>query len=358
MLTRRQVIIEKPFRDRRYRDHRHKVRSAVPRIDAGPPREYPHLVVKLKKLRLERDRQGKICEDNIKLVHRMAIIMRTKRLDNINMAPRGPFEPRSRTSSRKPPVSSSREQDTWDQGESFLEQVTSEVERHIRPPPPGKLIQHRAPAGLCRVPHVGPPPSPRTSARRSHRVPIITLPLISPRSRRSLSPTAVSERSRGTPSPTTVSDRSRRSPSPTTVSERSSAKCRRGRETTRLSPLPGLPRRPSITASLPSPHDDNSSSAADDDGDFEEAAESYQSDDSQETEKQSEKSEDENKKTDGENVSSGEGGESKENSNNKKRGQVREGSGETDSDDRVSSILLSHHPNITIDEPSDDEFYT
>lgn len=63
--------------------------SALPRIDTGPPVEYPHLVVKLKKLRLEKDRQGKICEDNLKLAHRMAIIMRTKRLDNINMAPKG-----------------------------------------------------------------------------------------------------------------------------------------------------------------------------------------------------------------------------------------------------------------------------
>ncbi|XP_037793851.1 uncharacterized protein CFAP97D2-like [Penaeus monodon] len=89
MLTRREVVIEKPFQDRRYNDHRRKVQSALPRIDAGPPREYPHLILKLKKLRLEKDRQGKICEDNIKLVHRMAIIMRTKRLDNINTAPRG-----------------------------------------------------------------------------------------------------------------------------------------------------------------------------------------------------------------------------------------------------------------------------
>ena len=30
----------------------------------------------------------------------------------------------------------------------------------------------------------------------------------------------------------------------------------------------------------------------------------------------------------------------------------------TDSDDHVSSVLLSHHPNITIDEASDDEFYS
>ncbi|KAG7161716.1 tubby-related protein 1-like isoform X2 [Homarus americanus] len=337
MLTRREVVIEKPFRDRRYRDHRRKVRSALPRIDSGPPREYPHLVVKLKKLRLERDRQGKICQDNIKLVHRMAVIMRTKRLDNINMAPRGPFEPRAKTSTRRTTASRSpagEDEEDWDQGGSFLEQVTSEVERHLKPPIPGKLIQHRAPAGLCRVPRVGPPPSPRSPVRRRHRVPTITLPLTSPRSRRS--------------------------PSPTTASERSSARCRRGRETTRLSPLPSLGRRPSIIASLPSPQDDNSSSAADE-GNFEEdVEESENSEYSQESEERSEYSEDKNEKTeedsqktDEENEKCDEDSEGSED----KRGSRREGSGETDSDDRVSSILLSHHPNITIDEPSDDEFY-
>ncbi|XP_045588789.1 uncharacterized protein [Procambarus clarkii] len=333
MLTRREAVIEEPFRARRYRDHRRKVRGALPRIDAGPPREYPHLVLKLKKLRLELDRQGKICQDNIKLVHRMAIIMRTKRLDNINMAPRGPFEPRPRTSTRRSAVTGVPvEEDRWAQGGSFLEQVTSEVERHLKPSPPGKLIQHRAPAGLCRVPRVGPPPSPRTPARRSHLVPTITLPLTSPRSRRS--------------------------PSPTTASERSSARCRRGRETTRLLPMTGTARRPSITASLPSPHDDNSSSAADE-GDFEENEESEHAEDSQEADEQTENTEEENEeaddKTDEENESSSKDDYHNNSESEGKTGSVKE---ETDSDDRVSAILLHHHPNITIDEPSDDEFYT
>ncbi|XP_071514560.1 uncharacterized protein [Panulirus ornatus] len=340
MLTRREVVIEKPFRDRRYKDHRRKVRSALPRIDAGPPPEYPHLMVKLKKLRLERDRQGKICEDNIKLAHRMAIIMRTKRLDNINMAPKGPFERRAKASARRATTSRMpSEEDDWTPGGSFLEQVTSEVERRLKPPPPGKIVQHRAPAGLCRVPRVGPPPQPRspTARRRHHRVPTITLPLTSPRSRRS--------------------------PSPTSASERSSARCRRGRETTRLSPLPSLGRRASITASLPSPHDDNSSSAADED-DFDEKSEKSNSEN---TEEWSDKTLEENEQTDDQRERVNEESEK----NGEHSGVGEEGSrtesespdssepfGETDSDDRVSSILLSHHPNITIDEASDDGFYS
>ncbi|XP_042867569.1 swi5-dependent recombination DNA repair protein 1 homolog [Penaeus japonicus] len=317
MLTRREVVIEKPFRDRRYNDHRRKVQSALPRIDAGPPREYPHLILKLKKLRLEKDRQGKICEDNIKLVHRMAIIMRTKRLDNINTAPRGPFEPRSAKPRRPPPSRSSDEADGgWARGKSFLEQVTAEVNRYFKPPPPGEVVQHRAPAGRCRVPRVGPPPSSRSpTLRRSPRVPIIKLPISSPRDRRSPSPSP---------------------------SSRSSASCRRGRETTRLSPLPRLSRRPSICAALPTPADDNSSSAADED-DFEEETEE------EDKEKSGEESTEEGNEETERSSDDGPGSRSKSESAGE--------SGEADSDHHVSSILLQQHPSITIDEPSDDDFY-
>ena len=41
---------------------------------------------------------------------------------------------------------------------------------------------------------------------------------------------------------------------------------------------------------------------------------------------------------------------------NEKEGETEEEI--TNSDDHVSSVLLSHHPNITIDEASDDEFYS
>ncbi|XP_047502055.1 peptidyl-prolyl cis-trans isomerase CYP95-like [Penaeus chinensis] len=314
MLTRRAVVIEKPFQDRRYNDHRRKVQRALPRIDAGPPREYPHLILKLKKLRLEKDRQGKICEDNIKLVHRMAIIMRTKRLDNINTAPRGPFEPRSARPRRPPPSRSSDEADGgWSPGKSFLEQVTAEVNKYFKPPPPGEVVQHRAPAGRCRVPRIGPPPASRSPAlRRSPRVPIIKLPISSPRNRRSPSPSP---------------------------SSRSSASCRRGRETTRLSPLPRLSRRPSISASLPSPGEDSSSAADEDDLEEDtEGSEDKEKSGGESAEEETERSSDDGQGSRSQSESAGE-------------------SGEADSDHHVSSILLQQHPSITIDEPSDDDFY-
>ncbi|XP_050699549.1 protein ENL-like [Eriocheir sinensis] len=321
MLTRREVVVEKPFRDRRYKDHRRKVRSALPRIDTGPPVEYPHLVVKLKKLRLERDRQGKICDDNIKLVHRMAIIMRTKRLDNINKAPKGPFERRRKPVGGGGVREQRKEEERWEGG-SFLQQVTSEAERHIRPPPPGRMIQHRAPAGMCRVPRVGPPPPAPPLPRRRHLVPTIMLPLSSPRSRQS--------------------------PSPSTGSGRSSSH-RRGRETTRLTPLPSANRRASITPSAASPQDENSSSAGDGTADL---GEEYSSDEVEESEAEEEVDEEEvkekNEVEDEEEVE-----DEAENEDNKEAEEEV-----TDSDDHVSSVLLSHHPNITIDEASDDEFYS
>ncbi|XP_066967075.1 forkhead box protein C1 [Macrobrachium rosenbergii] len=312
MLTRREVIIEKPFRDRRYKDHRRKVRSALPRIDAGPPPEYPHLVLKLKKLRMETDRQGKICQDNLNLVHRMAIIMRTKRLDNINTAPRGPFEPRRLPRRRPPPpprsASDDQEESSWDHSRSFLEHVTAEVDRHLRPLPPGKMIPHRAPAGLCRVPRVGPPPSPS-----------------SPKPRRKM----------GVPSISLTGTRLRGSPSPE-ATERSSGRFRRGREPTRLSPLPRRGRRPSISSPI---FDENSSSAADD-GDTEE--------------------EDDEEKTNGDDSDKEAGAQSDRSvgsAGSRKSGGQEAGGGEeaTDSDDHVSSILLQQNPNITIDEASEDD---
>ncbi|KAK3896239.1 hypothetical protein Pcinc_000093 [Petrolisthes cinctipes] len=341
MLTRREVVIEKPFRDRRYREHRRKVVSARPRIDARPPPDFPHLELKLKKLRLERDRQGKICQDNIKLVHRMAIIMRSKRLDNINMAPRGPFEPRRRSRPPTLPPCPGSEELAEGRGEvrpkSLLEQVTFEAERRIIPPPPGKKIQHRAPAGVCRVPRVGPPPPPPRSP---------PLPSSRPRTRHH-------HHHRGLPS-------SPPSPSRTPIFDilDVDSEVAGGREE---SPEP------------------SSSAVGDDDGDggggdrSEMAGEDVSRLEVEEDIMSRSDKEEGGKLSvsgvEGDDVSrpTGEAGGVSKSTAKVAGGELRrsvketkeeEEAEESDSDAHVSSVLLTGHPDITISEPSDDEFYT
>ncbi|KAL7648541.1 UNVERIFIED_CONTAM: hypothetical protein RMT77_000447 [Armadillidium vulgare] len=151
MLTRREVVIEKPFQDRRFLDHRRKVCSALPRIDAGPPQRFPHLDVKMKKLRIEKDRQNKICEDNIRLIHRLAIIMRTKRMEDINNSPKGPFETKRKVEQKQKQIVTSPEIKSPKES-SFLERITQEAMRRASPITERQYIQHRAPYGICLVP--------------------------------------------------------------------------------------------------------------------------------------------------------------------------------------------------------------
>ena len=51
-------------------------------IDSGPPKERGHVTHKLKKLQVEDERTERIEHDNVRLLQRMASIMRTNRLDN------------------------------------------------------------------------------------------------------------------------------------------------------------------------------------------------------------------------------------------------------------------------------------
>ncbi|XP_059058171.1 uncharacterized protein LOC131851668 [Achroia grisella] len=82
MLSRRDKLLVQPWEDRRYKDHRLKVKSALPAIDDRPPATRPHVVLKLKKCQRELDRKNKIQKDNFGLLQRLNNIMREKRLDN------------------------------------------------------------------------------------------------------------------------------------------------------------------------------------------------------------------------------------------------------------------------------------
>lgn len=52
-----------------------------------------------------------------------------------------PFERRSKPAGGGGLGEQRKEEERWGEGGSFLQQVTSEAERHIRPPPPGRMIQ-------------------------------------------------------------------------------------------------------------------------------------------------------------------------------------------------------------------------
>ncbi|XP_048348524.1 uncharacterized protein CFAP97D2 [Sphaerodactylus townsendi] len=68
-----------------YEEHKRKIQAAKPVVDTSAPPTYPHLELKLKKLKLEKDRLAVIQRDNCLLLEKMSHIMRTKgRIDNRN----------------------------------------------------------------------------------------------------------------------------------------------------------------------------------------------------------------------------------------------------------------------------------
>ncbi|CAH0405045.1 unnamed protein product [Chilo suppressalis] len=78
MLSRRDKLLIQPWDDRRFKDHRSKVRSALPAIDDRAPTARPHVAVKLKKFQRELDRKRKIQADNYSLLQRLNAIMKAK----------------------------------------------------------------------------------------------------------------------------------------------------------------------------------------------------------------------------------------------------------------------------------------
>ncbi|XP_023945052.1 uncharacterized protein LOC112050884 [Bicyclus anynana] len=82
MLSRREKLLIQPWEDRRFKDHRSKVKSALPCIDDRAPAARPHVALKLKKCQKELDRKNKIQSDNFSLLQRLGAIMKVNRLDN------------------------------------------------------------------------------------------------------------------------------------------------------------------------------------------------------------------------------------------------------------------------------------
>lgn len=70
-------LLERKWDERKLQQHREKLRAAKPTIDTHPPREFVHLREKLRKLKVEEDRQTTIDRHNRELLTRMHHIMTT-----------------------------------------------------------------------------------------------------------------------------------------------------------------------------------------------------------------------------------------------------------------------------------------
>ncbi|KAI0211477.1 Annexin A13 [Lamellibrachia satsuma] len=84
-------LLQKKWEQQEHKRHMKKVNAVKPQLDNAPPRQYPHLVVRLKKIQQEEQRQAEIEHENKILLQKMSSIMTHRgSLDNWN-----DYEPRS-----------------------------------------------------------------------------------------------------------------------------------------------------------------------------------------------------------------------------------------------------------------------
>ncbi|XP_043652577.1 uncharacterized protein LOC122619614 isoform X1 [Drosophila teissieri] len=91
MISRRDKLLQQPWEQLRYAQHREKVMSARPAIDTHSPRAHEHVQRKWKKQQVERERQQQIERENLRLLQKLGDIMRTKRINNLWLQPRPNF---------------------------------------------------------------------------------------------------------------------------------------------------------------------------------------------------------------------------------------------------------------------------
>lgn len=88
MISRRDKLLIHPWEQRRYEQHREKVKSAKAAIDRSPPVFYPHIVQKAKKQQSERERTLHVEAENVRLLQSLSDIMRSKRMPDFWREPR------------------------------------------------------------------------------------------------------------------------------------------------------------------------------------------------------------------------------------------------------------------------------
>ncbi|CAH1792273.1 unnamed protein product [Owenia fusiformis] len=79
-------LLQKRWAEQAHRLHVQKMHSMKPGLDNSPPKRYPHLVLRLKKVQMEENRQAEIDHDNKLLLQKMTGIMKGGRggVDNWN----------------------------------------------------------------------------------------------------------------------------------------------------------------------------------------------------------------------------------------------------------------------------------
>ncbi|EDV93699.1 uncharacterized protein LOC6563105 [Drosophila grimshawi] len=91
MISRRDKLLQQPWEQLRYAQHREKVMSARPAIDTRTPRQHDHVQRKWKKQQNERERQQQIERENLRLLQKLGDIMSSKRMNNLWLEPRPNF---------------------------------------------------------------------------------------------------------------------------------------------------------------------------------------------------------------------------------------------------------------------------
>ncbi|XP_041352295.1 annexin A6-like isoform X2 [Gigantopelta aegis] len=79
-------ILSKYEHDRALRLHKEKINNVKPGLDNKPPKQYPHLMVRMKTIKKEEERLSEVDRENKLLLQKMIYIMKTRgRVDNWNM---------------------------------------------------------------------------------------------------------------------------------------------------------------------------------------------------------------------------------------------------------------------------------
>ncbi|XP_017465622.1 PREDICTED: uncharacterized protein LOC108358678 [Rhagoletis zephyria] len=102
MISRRDKLLNLPWTQQRYEHHRANLRSAKPAIDMRTPTIYSHVILKPKKVQIEKERLQRIEVENVRLLQKLGDIMQTKRMSDLWLAPRPDFLHREKLFETRP----------------------------------------------------------------------------------------------------------------------------------------------------------------------------------------------------------------------------------------------------------------